>query len=115
MEILQEVNDGVTQLRLNGRLDAQHSAKLKMALQDESHRWITVDLADTTFIDSMGLATLVSTLKTARQRGGDLILMRPSTSVKTIFDLTAMDKVFRFAPNIFVATQMIDAVRHQKT
>lgn len=87
-------------IHVRGRLDVKHIDDLKSQWAQSEARHIIIDLSETTFIDSMGLASLVSGLKTARQRGGNLILVNPSPPVQLILDLTAMAKVFLFADTV---------------
>jgi len=91
-------------IQADERLDASTNQRMKEHWQQAGNApFLIVDLENTTFIDSMGLATLVSGLKLARQRGGELILVNPSESVRIIFDLTHMDRVFQIAPTIQAA------------
>ena len=63
-------------------------------LEEEVERFI-VDLSDTTFLDSAGMAALVSLLKRARQAGGDVMLVWPKLeAAQRILKLTKFDKVF---------------------
>jgi anti-sigma B factor antagonist len=61
---------------------------------------IVVDLSTTDFIDSSGLGALVAGLKTARQAGGDLRIAKPSEQVRTVLQLTNLDRVLRPAASI---------------
>ena len=82
-------------LEIKGRFDAHTVDQAKSAwLSNTAATNIVVDLSQTSFIDSMGLATLVSGLKIARQRGGTLILARPADVVQVILELTTMNQVF---------------------
>jgi anti-sigma B factor antagonist len=55
---------------------------------------LTVDLAEMTFIDSTGLATLVSALRTARQKGGDVVLHSPRRCVRKVLAISGADRFF---------------------
>lgn len=59
---------------------------------------VLVNLANTTFVDSTALATLVQALKRCQQMKGDLFLCGLRRPVYMIFELTRLDKAF----NIFV-------------
>lgn len=59
---------------------------------------VLVNLANTTFVDSTALATLVQALKRCQQVKGDLFLCGMRRPVYMIFELTRLDKAF----NIFV-------------
>lgn len=54
-----------------------------------------IDLSDTPFLDSAGMAVLVSVMKRCRQAGGDVSLVWPKHEpVKRILQLTRFDRVF---------------------
>ena len=55
---------------------------------------LTVDLAEVTFIDSTGLATLVSALRAARERGGDVVLRAPRRCVRKVLAISGADRFF---------------------
>jgi len=56
---------------------------------------ITVDLSETTFIDSSGLGALVALQKAAAARQGELRLLNPQPSVQQILALTRLDQFFK--------------------
>lgn len=81
-----------------GRIDAFSVAKLREKFEDlldeEAERFV-VDLSETTFLDSAGMAALVSLLKRARQAGGDVMLVWPKLeAAQRILKLTKFDRVF---------------------
>lgn len=82
-----------------GRLDAFAAPamreKLAATLTDPVLR-VVIDLSQTDFLDSAGMAVLVSALKSARGSGGDVHLVRPSANAAMrVLLLTKFDKVFR--------------------
>jgi anti-sigma B factor antagonist len=90
-------------IRPNGRLTMVSTASLRSLVTEtvESGRnHIVVDLSTTDFIDSSGLGALVAGLKTARQAGGDLRIAKPSEQVRTVLQLTNLDRVLRPAASI---------------
>lgn len=100
-------------IQTDERLDASTNQQLKEQWQKAANApFLIVDLEHTTFIDSVGLATLVSGLKLARRRGGELIVVNPPESVRIIFDLTHMDRVFQIVPTIQAALALI--TNHKK-
>lgn len=54
---------------------------------------LVLDLRDTEFIDSTGLALFVRALKRLRHGGGDLILRAPRPNTRMILKLTSLDRV----------------------
>jgi anti-anti-sigma factor len=89
-------------LALHGRIDAATvplRREAMAALSDEGVDRFVVDLTDASFLDSAGIAMLVSLLKRARATGGDVRLVEPADEgVKRIMRLTRLDLVFAWAP-----------------
>jgi anti-sigma B factor antagonist len=88
-------------LSLSGRFDVNTAPNVADWLNQatlNSPARIIVNMANTTFVDSTGLATLVQALKRCRQGKGDLHICGLQRSVYIIFELTRLDKAF----NIFV-------------
>ena len=81
----------------SGELDATSGPDLERAvgqLLEQGRRSVLIDFADTTFIDSAGLATLVKVLKRVRTGGGKLCLGGLQPAVRRVFALTRLDKAF---------------------
>jgi anti-sigma B factor antagonist len=95
--------DGKTVIiELQGRFDARTAPPLKQrlsALVEEGNARIVVNMSAIDFVDSTGLATLVSGMKRCRQSGGDLKLIALQRPVRTIFELTRLDKAFDILPD----------------
>ena len=95
------VNIGL--VRLTGRLDAAVSERVKSTLKklvDNGHSNIIVDLEAVPFIDSSGLASLVSGLRLAREQGGNVVLSGIQPQAQTVFRLTMLDLVFSIQPTL---------------
>ena len=60
----------------------------------ESWRKILLNLSAVSFLDSAGLGELVAGLKTARNLGADLRILKASERVKTTLQLTRLLPVF---------------------
>lgn len=54
---------------------------------------LVLDLGDVRFVDSSGLSVLVSTLKSARSVGGDVVLASLKPEVESIIELTRLHRV----------------------
>jgi anti-sigma B factor antagonist len=97
------VDSSTAVIRPNGRLTMVSTASLRSLVTETveaGHNHIVVDLSTTDFIDSSGLGALVAGLKTARQAGGDLRIAKPSEQVRTVLQLTNLDRVLRPAASI---------------
>ncbi len=96
-----QLNPQTILIHINGRFDAAVVEQVKRIwIENVDIHFVVADLSETSFIDSIGLATLVSGLKTTRQRGGELILLKPTEPVKVILELTRMNIVFKIASTV---------------
>ncbi len=79
------------------RLDASVAVDFKEKMADlikRGHSMIILNLSVVEFIDSSGLGSIVSSLKTIG-RNGDLVLCGINRNIMSMFKLTRMDRVFR--------------------
>lgn len=102
MDISQQILDqNIILVHLSGRLDAVTTPKVKTVLQQlttTEQPKIVIDLNEVSFIDSSGLAALVSGLRSARENGGTIALSGVQPQARTVFHLTMMDRVFSIHP-----------------
>ena len=97
MEMINEHINGVAVLRLSGRLDAYAAPAVKDffgKINTDPLPYIIINFSNINFIDSTGLATLLIGMKRCRQQNGELVLCGLQSPVRTIFELTRLDKVF---------------------
>src|SRR5579875_1179892 len=55
---------------------------------------VVVDMSGVEFCDSTGMNVLLSSLRQARERGGELELAAPHPAVRKILSVTGLDSVF---------------------
>ena len=95
---------------LQGRLDAAVALDLKEALRRliaEGSLHLLIDLAKVEFIDSTGLSVLITALKSTSSLGGDVVLLRPTSTVRSIIELTRLHCVFRVYDSESVALRAV--------
>jgi anti-sigma B factor antagonist len=100
---VEQVTDSVVAFTLTGRLDAVSQLEVKTAFKERVQKGgvtLLVDLSAVTFIDSSGLAALVSGYKLAREGGGTLKLAGMTRQVQSVFALTRLDRVFEISPTM---------------
>ncbi len=100
------VSEKITILTLAGRLTAASASQLKdhiKRLVDANRSQILLDISALAFLDSSGLAVMVSGLKLARERGGWLKLAGAVPQVATVFKLTMLDRIFEPYPSVEAA------------
>ena len=88
----------IASIRLSGRFDVHAVQGFRNSINDiflYSPVSLIIDLSNVNFIDSASLAILLKSMKRFQEEGGDLILCNLSNTVKIIFELTKMDKVFK--------------------
>jgi len=103
----QEDTRRIVLIESEGSLDAYTAPRVRdriAKLTTAGVNCFVIDLAKATFIDSAGLAVLVSALKRSRQTGGDVKLVWPSTeNSRRILRLTHFDQVIDIAEDIDAA------------
>ena len=91
------VEDEKVMINLYGSLFMEEAALLrqKLLLQlEKGYNQFVVNLSGVDYIDSSGLGVLVAVHKRALQNGGTVILIGMQGTVKELFELTRLDKVF---------------------
>jgi anti-sigma B factor antagonist len=89
-------------LTLAGRLNAASTAEVKNRIHasvEEGRTHIVADLTGLDFIDSSGLASLVTGLKATREAGGFFRLVGAREQVLSVLKLTKLDRIFEIYPD----------------
>jgi len=97
MEMRQETINHVAVLSLEGRLDASSAKDVKekvSSLSRENQVNLVIDMAGVDFIDSSGLGSLVSSLRTVNKLGGDIKISALQDQVRSVFELTRLHRIF---------------------
>lgn len=97
MNLAQHSIGQVELVALQERLVMANSMELRRALVElveKGRRNIVLDLGNVEFVDSSGLAVLVSTLKAANAESGEVVLLNPTKGVRSLIELTRLHNVF---------------------
>lgn len=82
----------------SGDINANNAQSLQQQLAESvtasEYSHLLVDMSDVQSLDSAGLMVFVSTLTLAQQLGKQLTLFGVSPSVRIVFELTQLDRVF---------------------
>lgn len=95
-------------LAFEGRMTAVNAPALKeqiKALVASGVVELIFDLSQVTFLDSSGLAVLVSALKATHEHDGWVRLVGMNPQVQSIFQMTMLDRVFGIFPDLASALQ----------
>jgi len=106
---IREISSDTAVVTLGGRVDAASVRSQRdqvHALVDKGIHRVVIDLGGVTFLDSAGMAMLVSLLKRARAADGDVRVAEPADeSVRHILRLTRLDLVFNLEKTVEAALQ----------
>jgi len=90
------IEHGIDIVKFHGRLSAADAGNVS----DELHRVleaggknISIDMSELDFVDSSGLSVLISTLKHARNAGGDLVLLNVNARIMALLELTRLNEI----------------------
>ena len=97
MAVKFEEKFGLTVCHIEGEVDITSSPDIKKAfdkLISQKTPKIVINLSRVTYVDSSGLATLVEILKNMRSYGGRMRLAGMSSKIKSLFEITKLEKLF---------------------
>lgn len=100
------VSSTVSVVSFDGALNARSAEEAKQTfrnLVDEGVNQVVVNLHQVPFIDSSGLAALVSGLKTLGGEAANLKLAAPQSQARLLFELTMFDRVFEIHDSVDAA------------
>ena len=91
-----ERDGDATLVKCHGRLVAGTSQELYQAVKEllPQTKLVVVDLAELTYVDSMGLGTLVRLYVSARQQGCEFKLLHLSKQLRNVLKMTNLLSVF---------------------
>lgn len=92
-----QVINGQVIVNLSGSLYVEEAAALREKLLEytqSGHRYFIVDMKDVDYIDSSGLGVLVAIQKRTLQNGGNVIIKGLQGTVRELFEMTRLTKVF---------------------
>ncbi|HXW77441.1 MAG TPA: STAS domain-containing protein [Candidatus Eremiobacteraceae bacterium] len=87
---------------LEGDLDAEGGSNTARLLRDAilaGRSDLTVNLDGVGVLDSAGLASLITTLRLARDHGGDVRIEASEPRIRRILEITALSRVFKMRPS----------------
>lgn len=84
-------------ISVKGEIDIYSAPSFKESLYQsisDVGQDIVLDCSDLTYIDSMGLGILVGVLKRVKEKGNNMIIRNPRSTVRKLFRITGLDKAF---------------------
>ena len=93
-------SQGIDIIQLEGDLDFHSSPDVRREmtkLADKQSKKVLVDLEKVNYIDSSGLATFVELFQKMKRFGGQLVLFNLSQGVRSVFEISKLDSIFKLA------------------
>lgn len=83
-----------------GELDAFAEPDVSAAFSEVAdEQRIVVDLEAVSFLDSTALGAVVRSVREIGERGGQALIVLPSTPARRIFEITTLDRVLPTSPS----------------
>jgi anti-sigma B factor antagonist len=92
-----EDKNGLVVCYVDGEIDINTAPDIKKHFEkvlSKKAPKIVINFAKVTYVDSSGLATLVEILKLMRTYGGKMKLSNLSPKIKSLFEITKLEKLF---------------------
>jgi len=110
--IVEKLVDGVMLVDLRGRITLGPETealrtKLKHLLDAGYHR-ILLNLGEVTYLDSVGLSSLVAGYTSARRAGGNLKLLHLPRGVQQLLKITRLSTVFDIYEDLATAVESFE-------
>jgi anti-anti-sigma factor len=88
---------------LTGKITLSNSMevanKLKKNFTDANY-YVVIDLSQLQYLDSKGMAMLLTLEKTIKENNGELVMTKPNKFVQELFNLTNLNSYFNFVKDI---------------
>jgi anti-sigma B factor antagonist len=110
--IVEKLMSGIIVLDMRGRITLGRETETFRSkireLVDAGTRRLILDLGEVTYIDSVGLSTLIAGWTSMRKQGGDLKLVRLPQGVHQLLQITRLATVFDIHSSAESALQAFD-------
>lgn len=106
MEINKEKRNGITCLKIEGRLDASNSSAIEKDIHNTIEKEgakIVVDLAKLEYISSAGLRVLLVIAKEIKAKNGKVVLCSMTEGVRKVFEISGFTSIFDIQDNVDAA------------
>lgn len=99
MEVKTENRDNVKWIYIDGNVDINEAAKLRVYLTDARTTVVeklVIDMEKVGYIDSSGIAVFVECMRALKEEAKILEITNPNETCGEIFKIARLDKVFNF-------------------
>jgi anti-anti-sigma factor len=91
----EELENGITRVILDGRLDIEGAAAIDMRMNviAGTKKAVMVDMEKVSFLGSMGLRALVAPARAIKGRGGKIVIFGPNELVEKVLKMSGVDTI----------------------
>jgi anti-anti-sigma factor len=109
--VVEELPQGVTRAALIGRMDIEGALSVdeRFKVLSRLRRSLVVDLAELTFMASMGLRTLVMAARSLADLGGKMTLANPQPNVEKVLETSGIGEMIGVHPSLESAIAALKA------
>ena len=104
MEYSHEIENNIMVLKLSGDLIGEnHGPELISIVNDTINDDIifcAIDIQNVRYINSSGIGVLITILTKFRNRGGEVVLIKPSESVQKLLIITKLNSIFNIVADL---------------
>lgn len=103
---------GVMVINVTGWLDAHTFELMEQAVNNlfaAGTFKLIINLAGVEYISSAGAGVFIGALSSAKEQGGEIVLMNPTQPVREVFDLLGLSQIFKFAANVQQGVQLANS------
>ncbi|MCH8804868.1 MAG: STAS domain-containing protein [Planctomycetes bacterium] len=90
-------------IEVTGEVDLNSSPQLRgkmLELIEQYKGRLVVDLAGVNYMDSSGVGTMVELKRRVERQGGSVVLARLQPRVRSVFEITQLDKFFTIVDDL---------------
>ncbi len=94
---------GTPVIQVRGVVDLSTSPQLRDALLEHARRTsgaVLIDLSQVPYMDSSGVGTMVYLKRAADRAGREVVLLGLQPRVRSVFEITHLDRFFRMAADV---------------
>lgn len=96
-DIIEEKIDDVKVIKVTGELDALVAPRLKEKITKDMEngcKYFVIDFEELVHINSLAMGILRGKLKSVKDIGGDIKLVKLNDHIKEIFEMIGLDEIF---------------------
>jgi len=104
-------DDGVSHVRLSGRMDPHGTQKIKERLRSETvgrDRHAVVDVSDVSFLTSLGVGVIVECADALQRAGRRFVLVVSPGLVRTVLEKTGVNRIVPMVDTLDEANREIE-------